>query len=428
MTMYKSDSKFLSLINNIAIYSGSTTIAQVIMMVYVVVLARILGPKELGFFSSAYSLVGLTAFFLNLGMDTWLLRKSGLYPDVTALSGMVLKIKAWIGIGWSIALVVIVPLIRPDLFSLTMMLICSVDVWSDVCFNTQIQALNVQRRMATITWLVLLSRGGRFLGLVLLYFLGANSAVLFAFTRAAATLIGFFAATWMHKPKWNSKGLLTTREVISESVPYGLSDFLSLIYTNADVTILALMAGATAVGLYSPGSGIIHALFVIPNAIFSVIIPIMTKLGAKDIGRFRASLPLLFASFILMGAAMWVVIGLSAKWLIPFLLGDQYQFTGSILFILSPILLLKFISFACAVVLVCVGWQHRRLVFQLVAAVFNVVANIMIIPFYGITGVAWVYVISELILVLGYSWVTVEWIRKGEFEAVGMPEVREDAA
>lgn len=428
MALHKSDTKFLLLINNIAIYGGSTTIAQIIMMVYVVVLARILGPEELGVFSSAYSLAGLSAFILNLGMDTWLLRKSGLYPDVTVLSGKVLKIKAGIGIGWSLALVVIVPQIRPDLFSSAMMLICSVDVWSDVCFNTQIQALNVQRRMTTITWLVLLSRGGRFIGLVVLNFLGVTSAALFALTRAAATLIGLLAATRMHKPKWNSKGLLTTHEVISESMPYGLSDFLSLIYTNADVTILALMAGITAVGLYSPGSGIIHALFVIPNAIFSVIVPIMTRLGARDIGRFRGILPFLFAGFFLLGAATWLVIGISAKWLIPFLLGDQFQFTGSILVILSPILFLKFISFACAVVLVCVGWQQRRLIFQFVAAVFNIAANIVIIPFYGMTGVAWVYVISELILVLGYVWVTIEWIRKGEFEAVAMTEAREDAA
>ena len=59
-----------SLIKSLALFGGSTTAAQFIMMIYVLIVARVLGPTELGFFNSAYSLVGITAFFLNLGMDT----------------------------------------------------------------------------------------------------------------------------------------------------------------------------------------------------------------------------------------------------------------------------------------------------------------------------------------------------------------------
>ena len=103
-----------SLIKSLALFGGSTTAAQFIMMIYVLIVARVLGPTELGFFNSAYSLVGITAFFLNLGMDTWLLRKAGLYSDVTILSGKVLRIKAAIGIFWSLMLVVIAPMVRPD--------------------------------------------------------------------------------------------------------------------------------------------------------------------------------------------------------------------------------------------------------------------------------------------------------------------------
>lgn len=424
--MDKFNPKYLSLVNNIAAYSGSTTIAQFIMMVYVVLLARILGPEELGVFSSAYALVGLTAFFLNLGMDTWLLRKAGMYPDVRRLSGKILKIKAGIGIWWSIALVVVVPVIRPDLFSISMMVICSLDVWSDVCFNTQIQGLNVQRRMKTIGWLMLLSRGGRITGLAIIYFLGFDSAFFFALSRATATFIGLLAVTWLHRPKLNSQGFMTTRDVINESLPYGVSDFLALIYTNADVTILALMAGTIAVGLYSPASGIIHALFVIPSALFTVIVPILTNVGVRDVSRFRKALPILFASFFIMGLILWLVLGFSAKWLMPFLLGEEYQFTGEILGVLSPIIFFKFISFACAVVLVCVGWQQRRLIYQLIVAVFNIGANILVIPLYGITGVAWVYVISELLLVIGYGWVTIKWIRYGIFEGVSLQDPHDD--
>jgi O-antigen/teichoic acid export membrane protein len=405
-----------SLIKSLALFGGSTTAAQFIMMIYVLIVARVLGPTELGFFNSAYSLVGITAFFLNLGMDTWLLRKAGLYSDVTILSGKVLRIKAAIGIFWSLMLVVIAPMVRPDLYTVPMMLICSLDAWSDVCFNTEIQALNVQRRMKAITWLVLLSRGGRLLGLTILLLVGLESAVWFALTRALATFVGFAVATFFHRPKLSSKLPISTKEVLSESLPFGVSEFLSLIYTNIDVTILAWMAGKTAVGLYSPASGIIHALFVIPNAMFSVMVPIMTKLGANSIQRFRSSLRSLFLSFIALGLVMWLAVGLLGNWVMPWLLGDEYQFSGRILAILSSILFFKSIGFACAIVLVSVGWQHKRLLPQLISAVFNITANIVLIPKFGIEAVAWVYVISEFILAVAYGWITIQWIRSGIFE------------
>lgn len=422
------NSKKTLLIQNLALFGGSTTFAQLIMMIYVIILARILGPEELGFFNSAYALVGLSAFFLNLGMDTWLLRKAGLYSDVTILSGKILKIKATLGVFWSIALIILGPAIRPDLYTLPMMVITSLDAWSDVCFNTEIQALNVQRRMKTITWLVILSRGGRLLGLLLLYSFGIKSAVLFALTRALATFIGFFAATCLHRPKWRASSIIPTREVFSESLPFGLSEFLSLIYTNIDVTILGWMAGKTAVGYYSPASGIIHALYVIPNAMFTVLVPLMTRLGYRSVNQFRSSIKWLFLVFAALGGVLWAGLGLLGTWAVPLLLGPDYTFSGKILTILSPIMFLKSIGFACAIVLVAVGWQQKRLLPQFFSALFNIVANIFLIPRFGVIVVAWNYVLSELIITLGYVWITIQWIRNGNFDAGGAQENREPAS
>jgi O-antigen/teichoic acid export membrane protein len=94
------------------------------------------------------------------------------------------------------------------------------------------------------------------------------------------------------------------------------------------------------------------------------------------------------------------------------LLGTKYTFTGELLTILSPIMFLKSISFACAVVLVVVGWQHRRIVTQFISAVFNVLANIIILPIFGIVGVSWMYVVSEFMIVIGYAWTTNQWRKK----------------
>lgn len=410
--MWQPNSRITRLIQNLALFSGSTTLAQFIMMVYFIILARVLGPSELGVFSSAYSLAMLSSFFLSLGMDTWLLRKAGMFNEVALISGSVLKIKAAIGLVWGAVLVIGAPIVRPDLYHLPLMLVCAIDIWSDISFNTVIQALNVQRRMKTVSWLMFLSRGGRLFGLLVLMSFGVNTAILFALTRCAASLAGLIAALAVHRPVFRRSEMVPTRDVISESMPFALSEFLAMIYTNVDITLIALMMGAREVGLYTPASGIIRALFVVPNAMFNMFVPSMTRLNEENPSRFRAHLRSLFIGYAGLGLAMWLAVWVVGQWMIPLLLGHEYDFTGRLLTILSPIMFLKSVGFACAVVIVAVGWQGKRLLPQLISAIINGAANVILIPAFGIIGVSWVYVASELVLTGGYLWLTARWRMK----------------
>ncbi|MBK9052239.1 MAG: polysaccharide biosynthesis C-terminal domain-containing protein [Chloroflexi bacterium] len=64
--------------------------------------------------------------------------------------------------------------------------------------------------------------------------------------------------------------------------------------------------------------------------------------------------------------------------------------------------LLHRLNFALGAVLTSGGRQSPRTKVQIAAAIFNVCANLLIIQPYGIIGVAIVYVLTELILTVGY--------------------------
>jgi O-antigen/teichoic acid export membrane protein len=49
--------------------------------------------------------------------------------------------------------------------------------------------------------------------------------------------------------------------------------------------------------------------------------------------------------------------------------------------------------------------QAKRTVVQAVAAGFNIISNLLVATWIGINGVAWVYVLTEVILLVGYSWI-----------------------
>jgi O-antigen/teichoic acid export membrane protein len=64
--------------------------------------------------------------------------------------------------------------------------------------------------------------------------------------------------------------------------------------------------------------------------------------------------------------------------------------------------MLKAGSYTLASALIALGWQKRRVIAQLVSALLNIGINLVIINKYGIIGVAWVYVLSETVLLFGY--------------------------
>ena len=85
--------------------------------------------------------------------------------------------------------------------------------------------------------------------------------------------------------------------------------------------------------------------------------------------------------------------------------------TGSILRILSPIMLFKSIAFGFALIIVITGNQRKRLLPQFVVSVFNISFNLLLIPYFGLIAVAWIYSISEMLLMLGYSLIAIKVIK-----------------
>lgn len=65
-----------------------------------------------------------------------------------------------------------------------------------------------------------------------------------------------------------------------------------------------------------------------------------------------------------------------------------------------------------AAMIVAVGYQKYRVIIQGITAALNVALNIWMVNQFGVTGVAWVYVLSELILLLGYIYLVQRWRSK----------------
>ena len=399
-------------IGNLALFSGSTGIAQAVMMVYAILVARALGPGAYGVFAGAYALASLSSFMISWGMDIWMLRAAASEESPRRLAAAILRAKVLLGVPWGTMLVIAAPLLKPDVFSPLLVAICVVDAWSENSFSTHISALNITRQMGAVSKLMLFSRGGRLAGAVVLILLGQSSPVSFAAARAIFTVASLIAALWVVRPDFKGSLTIPISGLLRQSFSFGISEFLALIYAQADITMLMLLSGELATGIYSPASNFINALFVILGAGYTMAIPVLTRLKEQDLPRFQKVTPQLIGLFGLAGIGMTLATALFGGWVVTLILGESYQETGRVLVALSPILFLKAIEFGFVAGLVAVNWQHKRLGPQFISAAANILLNIWVIPRYHVYGVAWVYVISEVLLALGYGLALRQWFAR----------------
>jgi O-antigen/teichoic acid export membrane protein len=402
-----------TLASNIASLTVGSALAQVFMAASVLLVARQLGPAAFGEYAASFSAVALSSVILNLGLDTWLLRSAARQPgQLRFLLGDALTVKLALGIPWLAAVAFVLPRLNPQTFQLPLIMLSGLAVWMEGLFSVSLSAFKALLRNETTAVLLLGARGGVLILTVAFSLAGSQNPNLYAGVRLMMAAVAAVAAVLLLpvKPALG-QGWRQVAGTARASSPYALSDLLISVYVQADVTIAAIILGRRAVGYYSPASSVISALTVVPAALFYVTVPVLT--GALQAGwrRFKRLLQATMAAYVVVGAALWVVTWLSTG-ILPLLLGEAFLPSAPLLAILSPILFLKTCSFGAAAVLVAVGWQVRRLYVQAAAAAVNVGLNLLLIGTFGIRGVAWVYVASELLLTLGYLALVGGWVRR----------------
>ena len=393
-------------------YAGGTSIAQALMMVYALLLARWLGPDDYGYFTTGYSITTLSAFLINWGMDTWLLRRGAIGTDPRTWVGFILKTKLILYLIWAPLLVTSITYFRPGLLQPIFLAICTVDIWIDSSFTTIISGLNIKQKYQQIAILLFLSRAGRIIGLLILILIGQNAPLLFGIFRSIATIFSLVAAMLVFRPLYNKPDQFSNiPQLTRELAPFSVSDFFAIIYLMVDVSILAFIKGQQEVGLYAPAVGLVNALFIIPNTFYLAYIPILTGRMNSDIPLPIGSLWKFMIIFSGTGVLLSVGVAITSHFVVQFVLGTSYIETGNLLFILSPILLFKSLQFGIVGIIVAAGWQKRRLLPQGIAALINLIFNLLLIPKLGAFGSAIAYNISEITLLIGYSILLFFWAK-----------------
>lgn len=390
--------------NITTLFSGSAA-AQGMTALALLLTARQLGATTYGQYAACFALTSFTSILFNLGLDIWLLREGGRSPaQLAKYTGGVFWIKISGGLVWFAILMATSPFLDSDTYPTDLLLFCAIAVWLDSLLLTILTSFKTSLNNRITMFLESGSDALWLLATLSLIAIGSQDVLKFIQIRTIALILSLGIGLYLIRRIIGLSGSITIAlRALRETPSFATSEFLAWTTMRVDVIIISFALGTSAVGLYSPAIGLVNMTFVVPAAVYMVMVPVLSNLYEANRPQMRKSSRNTVLLSLGIGVGLAVILYSTAP-LVVLLLGESYQETIDIIRILSPLLIFKSVSFALAAIIVSSGDQPRRPYIQAIAVSVNITLNLIIVGIAGITGVAVVYVITEIIILAGYSW------------------------
>lgn len=190
-------------------------------------------------------------------------------------------------------------------------------------------------------------------------------------------------------------------KLFKQGITFAVALFLLNINYRLDILILDRLVTATEVGLYSVGVGLAELIWQLPNAIGTVLFSRSANSSSDKEASNRAAKLLRVSLFILVLGS--VMFGMTSKWIVPFIYGQEFQNSSGVINLLLPGIV--FIVMVQVLHASISGRGYPLLGVNVFAGsiIINVALNYTLIPLYGIEGAAISSTISYTIAGISYA-------------------------
>ncbi len=380
------------LLTQIGAALSGATLHRLASLIATLVAAQLLPTAEFGQLIAILALLQLTGICFDLGLELWLLRQ----PDPNSAFQTVLPLRLLGGLVWIVVVLILARVLDPTIYTMRLVAIGALFIWLEILLNTYFAWFKSQINNARIFETAIITATLTTITTVGLFALQQVTIELVIWTRILPLIAGLIFAI-SASPKQRLQFIWQDLfAVLKQTPPYAASVLLAAAYTYADITIIASTLGTTAVGHYGLATRILTALFIIPNAIHTVMVPVIAN-AEGNASHQRTN----YKSQLMVGAA------LAASLLLLAVIGstvgpEKYQPAANLLLWLSLIMVFRGVSFAAATNLVAHNWQSKRVWVQAIVAIFNIVLTYLAAQQGSLAGVALVYLASEICLAAGY--------------------------
>ena len=391
-----------SIFKNTSWLSISQIITSVCAFIWTIIIARYLGVSDYGIVSFAISFTGIIGIFMDIGMSTYITREiakhkhllskylSNVFLFKIMLAALLFLISGLIlfSLGYN-QLTIIVTLI----FSIEMVFMTMVGL-----FNGIFQAFEKLKYQSIGTIL-----NSSFLLLGILITIGLDLGVLFiavSYTIGYLIYFSYMFIEYVRKfgfPKFELD-VPFIKEVVLGSIPFGLTNFFYSIYFSIDIVMLSYLTGDYATGIYKSAYNIINVFTTFFVVYQGVIFPVMSKFFAESKDLLKSSYELSVKYLLLIIIPISVGVFFYARPLVDLIYSNQYSLATTPVQILIWTVSFLFINGAASILLNAIDKEKTVTKVYIIAALFNVALNFILIPHMSYDGAAIATVASEILI------------------------------
>ena len=387
----------------------SQIITSILGFIWTVLMARYLGVSNYGIFGFAVSLTGMLCILFDFGIGIHSVRHIATdYDSAPKYLGNAIPLKGIFSIfGFIIILIVLILMNKDELTIIITLLFTLEQIIKKFVelMNATFQAFEegkyqgisniILNTLTFIFILIAIYTDTGLYGIAIGYIIANMLALIYCY---------YILKKYITKPNYELDTQFC-KNVTLAALPFAASVILSSIYYSIDVVMLTNMVGNYATGIYNATYKLISVLTLFYGIYGAVIFPVMSKLFKND----KKLLLILYEKSIkyLMLLIIPLAIGTMfySKDIINLIYGNQYDAASSVLSILIWTVCLLFISGAGNTLLNASYKEVTVTKIYAIVAVFNVVLNLILIPYLSYDGAAITTVLSDLLIVIIQSYV-----------------------
>lgn len=193
-------------------------------------------------------------------------------------------------------------------------------------------------------------------------------------------------------------------KLVKSSIPFGIIGFTLGLSYKFDTILLNVYHGDSATGYYNAAYTLVFSSVMLSNSINTALYPSLARQAVTDASAlpniYRRTLRYLMVLSLPLTFGSWLL----AEQLVPFMFGIEYAAAVPVLQVIMWVLPLMYASEFLGYVVIIAGQETKVARSVLISTGVNVVANLLLIPRYGIYAAAIMTVATEAILVLQYVW------------------------
>ena len=370
---------------------------------WTILTARYLGPSDYGIFGTAVSISSIFGVFATFGVFTYLVRAiSTDFENEDKYINNTLTLKIFLAIFYLLLILITLLVLGWNRYVIGICLLYAfeylIKTYHDVFFSSfqahekmKYQAItNIIITLCTLIGIVLITfTSWGLLGITAVYLLANFIALIYAFCAFQSNII---------KPKLEFD-FSFYKVLLKAGIPFALTGLFYTIYYSIDIVMITQFTSTYDAGLYNSAYKLINVLTLFYTIYTAVIFPVMSKLfkGEKDLLHLSFIKSIKYLSLVTIPIAVFTSI---YGYDLIGIYGAEFTEAGGVLEILIWTVCFLFINGACSMILNASHKEYSVTKIYSIAAIFNVILNLILIPRYSVYGASVATVLSEVLILI----------------------------